>query len=101
MDAADYTARYVDLREIEFECVVNVNYGGQQEKEPARLSEMETQPHPKLARDVGRFVAAKLLQGRHVVDRERRGFIIYWRGADVPAHIVRLGRPVPGYRILR
>jgi hypothetical protein len=39
-------------------------------------SEMETQSHAKLARDVERFVGAKLLLGRHVVDRERRGFII-------------------------
>ena len=62
---------------------------------------MHAQSHAKLVGDVPRLVEAELLVGGHVVDRERHGFIIHWRGADAPADVIRLHRPVRGHLIFR
>src|SRR5690349_20789991 len=60
---------------------------------------MEAHPHAKLVRGVGGLIEADLLMCSDPVDRERRGFVADWRGADVPPEIVRFQRPAPGHLI--
>src|ERR1700680_4696782 len=62
---------------------------------------MQAQFHAKLVGSVQGLIEAELLVSGHIVDRERHGFIIHRRGADAPADVIRLHRPVRGYLAFR